>query len=347
MPTPTRVIPPLPEISEDPLASQAIYRLLPDVHKIETSSGATVVARTRSLDNAELPVLVMIHGYPQSMNMFRYIVERLPEQIPLFIPDIPGYGESTHSATPSNTAAYSKRAIGNIILEALKKLLNTPERKIILLGHDRGARIIHRLAVDAAEGFLQEKYGFDLVGVALLDIIPTIVQFASFTDPAVAAATFHWSFLAAPSPLPENMIGALGGDVFVDNMIRKWTGVSGEPQVSLGIPIYAAYFKRPSVIAASCADYRAGALVDAPEQVADQKGGRKINCPTYVLYSEGYLGSRYEVEKVWNDWVHGSKGLLSTKGVGNGVGHFLCEEAPEEVTNGLLGWIRKYLGVKV
>lgn len=143
------------------------------------------------------------------------------------------------------------------------------------------------------------------------------------------------------------MIGALGGDVFVDNMIRKWTGVSGEPQVSLGIPIYAAYFKRPSVIAASCADYRAGALVDAPEQVADQKGGRKINCPTYVLYSEGYLGSRYEVEKVWNDWVHGSKGLLSTKGVGNGVGHFLCEEAPEEVTNGLLGWIRKYLGVKV
>lgn len=66
MPTPTRVIPPLPEISEDPLASQAIYRLLPDVHKIETSSGATVVARTRSLDNAELPVLVMIHGYPQS-----------------------------------------------------------------------------------------------------------------------------------------------------------------------------------------------------------------------------------------------------------------------------------------
>lgn len=110
---------------------------------------------------------------------------------------IPGYGESTHSATPSNTAAYSKRAIGNIILEALKKLLKTPERKIILLGHDRGARIIHRLAVDAAEGFLQEKYGFDLLGVALLDIVPTIVQFASFADPAVAAATFHWYLLTS------------------------------------------------------------------------------------------------------------------------------------------------------
>lgn len=66
MSTPTRVIPPVPGISEDPLALQAIYRLLPDVHKIETSSGATVVARTRSLDNVKLPVLVMIHGYPQS-----------------------------------------------------------------------------------------------------------------------------------------------------------------------------------------------------------------------------------------------------------------------------------------
>lgn len=265
----------------------------------------------------------------------------------MFVPDIPGYGESTYSAAPSNTTAYSKREIGNIILEALKRLLDAPERKIILLGHDRGARIIHRLAVDAAEGILQENYGFNLLGITLLDIVPTIVQFASFTDPAVAAATFHWSFLAAPSPLPENMIEALGGDIFVDSLIRKWTGTSGESQVSLSIPIYAAYFKRPSIIAASCADYRAGALVDAPEQVADQKKGRKISCPTYVLYSEGYLGSRYEVGKVWNDWVDGGKGLLRVEGVGNGVGHFLCEEAPEEVTNGVLRWIRKSLGVKV
>lgn len=157
--------------------------------------------------------------------------------------------------------------------------------------------------------------------------------------------------MAAPYPLPENMISALGGDIFVDTMILKWTGRSAtsQSQVSLGIEIYKNYFKNASVIAASCADYRAGALVDAPLQVKDQEEGRKIYCPVLVVYSETYLGARYDVLAVWNDWVEGSKGENGTRlramAVGNGVGHFLCEEAPEEVTKGMVEWVRGVLGV--
>lgn len=156
--------------------------------------------------------------------------------------------------------------------------------------------------------------------------------------------------MAAPYPLPENMISALGGDVFVDTMILKWTGRSAtsQAQVSLGIEVYKNYFKKASVIAASCADYRAGALVDSPLQVKDQEEGRKIRHPTLVIYSEAYLGARYDVLAVWNDWVEGSKekgARLRAMAVGNGVGHFLCEEAPEEVTKGVVEWVRDVLGV--
>lgn len=157
--------------------------------------------------------------------------------------------------------------------------------------------------------------------------------------------------MAAPYPLPENMISALGGDIFVDTMILKWTGRSAtsQAQVSFGIEVYKNYFKKASVIAASCADYRAGALVDAPLQVKDQEEGRKIRHPTLVIYSEAYLGARYDVLAVWNDWVEGSKeekGVgLRAMAVGNGVGHFLCEEAPEEVTKGVVEWVRDVLGV--
>lgn len=120
--------------------------------------------------------------------------------------------------------------------------------------------------------------------------------------------------------------------------------------MSFGMDVYRTYFKKDSVIAASCADYRAGALIDAPQQEEDQNEGRKIQCPTLVLYSEIYLGSRYDVGKVWNDWVEGGKGVegrLETRAVGNGVGHFLCEEAPEEIVDGAMGWIRGVLGVNV
>lgn len=147
------------------------------------------------------------------------------------------------------------------------------------------------------------------------------------------------------------MISALGGDVFVDTMILKWTGGSAtsQSQVSLGIEVCKGYFKRASVIAASCADYRAAALVDAPLQVNDQEEGRKIRHPTLIIYSEAYLGARYDVLTVWNDWVEGSKGgegtRLRTMAVGNGVGHFMCEEAPEEVTKGMIEWVRGVLGV--
>lgn len=87
--------------------------------------------------------------------------------------------------------------------------------------------------------------------------------------------------------------------------------------------------------------------MDSPLQVEDQKKGRKIRCPTLVIYSEAYLGARYDILAVWNDWAEGSKGEkgLRTMVIENGVGHFMCEEVPEEAPEGVVVWVKNVLGV--
>ncbi|RPA86689.1 alpha/beta-hydrolase [Ascobolus immersus RN42] len=341
----------MPEFTADPL---------PYTHHTDVPSGATIAARTRDFDKLTSdakPIIVLIHGYPQTSYLWRYIIPLLPDY-PLYIPDIPGYGESKHTKITNET--FSKRALGTDILTALSTILDVKEGKkqnIILIGHDRGARIIHRLAVDyshpkaASSSAADVLSKFEILGAGLLDIVPTVVQFESFQNGKVAAGTFHWSFLAAKHPLPENMIAAYGGGKFCRDMILGWSGLKDDDEseratrVKEGAEEYVKSFDTTMTIEASCADYRAAAEVDAEEQVEDQKEWRKIRVPTLVMFSETYLGSRYDVETVWTEWtgvIDGSR-KLKVKGVGNGVGHFLPEEAPAETAETLKEWIEELL----
>jgi len=319
---------------------------------IPARNGVKLFARVRGgAPTKTHPLIVMIHGYPQSSHMYRYVGSSIPEEFPLFIPDIPGYGDSIKDVPTTETEAYSKREIGGDILDALKNHLSQlgggeKPWPIILIGHDRGARIIHRLIVD------EHHPDFDIMGAVLMDIVPTIVQFASFANPPVAAATFHWPFLAGPYPMPEKMIAAFGGDNYIEGMIGKWSGIglqgTGEGHTSPedGISVYKSHFQKQSVINASCADYRAAALVDSKQQTEDQAAGRKIKIPLLVLFSETYLGSRYDVSAVWKEWV-AEDCSLTTIPIKNKVGHFMSEESPDKVSALLKEWINGVLGVKM
>jgi hypothetical protein len=159
---------------------------------------------------------------------------------------IPGYGRSTPSTTGDD-----KRTIGNAILEALGYHLGNRNRTLILGGHDRGARICHRLGVDA------DDLPWNIMGVILLDIVPTIVQWASFANSRNSAATFHWPFLAN-ADLATTMIQQHGGDVWCSENILRWAGQNQEGLKSLkvdgAVELYCEYFKHESVIRASCED---------------------------------------------------------------------------------------------
>lgn len=220
-------------------------------------------------------------------------------------------------------------------------LTGKQRRKIVLIGHDRGARICHRLAVD------NDHPAFEILGTVLMDIVPTIVQFQSFANPQHSVDSFHWPFLAVPSPIPEKMIISTGGAWFVEQMISKWTGINpeGRNRVEEALPLYGSHFEKESVVYASCADYRAGATEDCEEQIKDQEMGRKLAIPTLIIFSKDYLGVRYDMKEVWKQWVS-RPDLIRLKGIGNGVGHFLPEEDPRTTTQSVLQWLKEVLDIE-
>ncbi|KAF8243307.1 alpha/beta-hydrolase [Wilcoxina mikolae CBS 423.85] len=259
---------------------------------------------------------------------------------------IPGYGESTKSVPTSNTEAYSKHAIGRDILDGLAKYLGLDGRagkqKVILLGHDRGARISQRIAFDI------DKYPlFEIIGACLADIVPITVQFASLGNPTNAASTFHWAFLAGRYPIPETMIEKSGGSAWVKECLTAWSGTPEQSQSDFaqGAEVYKEHFNKTSVIHASCADYRAAAHIDAPLEAKEHAEGRKIGIPTLVLYSKKYLGSRYDVPAVWKEWVSG-KTNLTTHGFDE-IGHYCFEEDPESSYRAFNDWTSDVLEVRV
>jgi pimeloyl-ACP methyl ester carboxylesterase len=212
-------------------------------------------------------------------------------------------------------------------------MASNKEQAILMGGHDRGARICHRLAVDKNDHF----GNFIIHGAILLDIVPTLVQWQTFSDSKASMGSFHWPFLANVD-VATSMIKAQGGDVWCRSMMERWAGKNHDGLQSLqahaAIETYCHYMAQDSVIRASCEDYRAGAEEDIQLQKQDQASGHKLSIDILVLYSTDYLGSRYDIDHVWDQWS-GESSTVFVQGIGKGVGHFIAEERPEETASAI------------
>ncbi|ERF68841.1 hypothetical protein EPUS_04493 [Endocarpon pusillum Z07020] len=317
-----------------------------------TSSGSTICSYSYP-KGKEDPIAVLIHGYPQSAYMYVPLnasvamtlmgIELIPELMPhasLFVPELPGYGVSS---LPS-TGQHSKRAVGGAILEALTSVFNVQSstdgaRNIILIGHDRGARIAHRLAVDSDNAGAPH---LKINSVVLMDIVPTKVQWEAFANPQACAAYFHWPFLANVGQATK-MIQAYGGDQWCRDLIQRAQGSSPEVQASSAADgahdVYAANFKKRDAIVGSCEDYQCGSVQEVSEQTEDNERGRRINVPTLVVFSEEKLGTMHNVAGSWKDWI--AEGVhYQARGIGGKKGHYLPEEAPEQIAHLVLQWMQ-------
>jgi len=264
-------------------------------------------------------------------------VPELVDKISLFVPELPGYGVSTACKS------HSKKAVGSALLEALEavfKISKGARRKVILGGHDRGARVCHRLAID--------KLGFEnlqIVGTVLMDIVPTKVQWDAFSNPSSAVNYWHWPFLANVG-IATDMMEAYGGDKWCRYQLTRIQGPNEEGQKRFAADgahdVYAELFKKRETLIGSCEDYASGAAPEVSEQTEDMKNGRKLEIPTLVLFSATLIGSKLDVPKIWQEWVaEGTE--LKAIGIGNGYGHYLAEEGPDEVVNALKDWIKLYV----
>ncbi|EXJ67923.1 uncharacterized protein A1O5_09270 [Cladophialophora psammophila CBS 110553] len=277
------------------------------------------------------------------------VVPLLQGKISLFVPELPGYGTSTPIRDP---ASNTKRSVGTALLEALADVFKTKSaaspRRIILGGHDRGARISHRLSVDFSHPHqssptLYKDWNLTVLGTILLDIVPTKEQWTAFSDPAISQGYFHWPLLAN-ADLATEMISAFGGANWAKG---AHTRISGPNPKSLeriisqnALDVYGGLFSERETIYYSCLDYAAGAAPEATEQDEDQKAGRKVGVPLLVMFSKAKLGARIDVQGVWKGWV--AEGVdYEGYGVGDGYGHYLPEEAFEVVAEKVSAFIKK------
>jgi haloacetate dehalogenase len=156
----------------------------------------------------------------------------------------------------------------------------------------------------------------------VLDIVPTL-EMVRGLDPVKVSALFHWFFLAQPAPLPETLIGR-APQFYLERILDGWLGEGA----SLAPGARAEYARcwRPGVIHTICEDYRAGLGVDLEHDRADQASGRRIRCPVLALWSAHDLaGEWFDVLGVWRQWA------VNVSGHALSCGHFLMEEAPDEV----------------
>lgn len=262
--------------------------------------------------------LLLLHGYPQTHVMWHRVIPLLEPHFHLICPDLRGYGDSEKPHPAPDHSNYSKRAMAADMAELMTGLGHD---QFLVAGHDRGARVAHRLALDYPERVSR---------ACVMDIAPTFHMFAH-TDQHFATGYYHWFFLIQPDGLPERMIGA-DPEYFLNQKLKRWSGPEAhfDPEA---VAEYLRCFSDPATIHASCEDYRAAATIDLQHDEQDRH--RKIRCPLLVLWGkQGFVHRTYDVLEVWRDYAHQPQGQPLD------CGHFLAEEAPEPVARELLNFFR-------
>jgi haloacetate dehalogenase len=263
------------------------------------------------------PPVLLLHGYPQTRAMWHLVAPRLAERFTIVAPDLRGYGDSSKPPGGPEHAEYSKRAMANDQVAVMTEL---GFDRFAVVGHDRGARVAHRLALDHPERVTR---------LAALDIVPTHAVFRS-TNKELALSTYHWFFLSQPYDLPERLIG---GDpsFFLRWHLCSWSGGRDEFFSAGALAEYERCFADPACIHATCEDYRAGASIDLEHDEADLD--RKLDCPLLVLWGEGRLDRNHDVLALWRERA------ADVRGRSLPCGHFLAEELPEETASELVAFL--------
>lgn len=265
------------------------------------TSGATINFVTAGSG----PPLLLMHGYPQTHIEWRDVAPQFAKKYTVVAADLRGYGDSSKPSDGENHLNYSKRAMAQDQVDVMASL---GFQKFAVVGHDRGGRVAHRMALDHADRVTK---------LAILDIVPTYKVLHSVTN-ELATANFHWWFLIQKAPLPETLIG---------NSAEFWLQSRFEriPPGILSREAFAEYLRAmqlPGSIHGACEDYRAGASIDLVHDAADLD--HKISCPLLVLWGQrGAWPKLYDVLEVWRE--RGS----NVTGKEMPTGHFIAEEKPE------------------
>lgn len=265
--------------------------------------------------------LLLLHGHPQSQAMWHAVADELAQHFSVVMADLRGYGDSQRVAADDEHVAYSKRVMAQDMLGLMRQL---GFERFAVLAHDRGARVAHRMALDAPASVSR---------LMLLDIAPTLAMYEN-TSEAFARAYWHWFFLIQPAPLPERLIEADPRAYVHDLMGRRHAGLSAfAPQAWAE---YERCVAIPGTASAYCEDYRAAASIDLVHDRADRQAGRCVTQPLRVLWGgQGVVARCFDVPALWRDAAPQATGAALA------CGHYIAEEAPQALLAEALSFFKE------
>ncbi|MDI9330830.1 MAG: alpha/beta hydrolase [Alphaproteobacteria bacterium] len=277
-----------------------------------------------------LPVLVLLHGFPQTHVLWHRVAKQLRGHYRMVMPDLRGYGGSSCELGEPDHSNYSKRVMAQEIIDLLDSL---GVNDFFLCGHDRGGRVSHRLALE---------HGHRVRKMCVLDIAPTLDMYQG-TNFEFAQAYYHWFHLIQPAPVPEVMIGG-NPEGYLRLKMKGWGSNGGSFFEPEAMDEYVRCFSEPTLnekgwraaVHAKAEDYRASAGIDLEHDRASRAKGEKIPCDLLVM-----CGDRGVVHRLFDAaglWQAQCQGRVSYRSVPSG--HYIPEELPEVTTQALLEFMR-------
>jgi haloacetate dehalogenase len=269
-------------------------------------------------DGGAGPAVLLLHGFPQNKAMWARVAPQLARHFTVVCADLRGYGDSAKPRCLADRSNYSFRTFAADQVGLMRHLGFT---RFHVVGHDRGGRSGHRMALDHADA---------VISLTVMDIVPTYAMLMD-TNRKVAGAYWHWYFLSQPEPFPERLIGN-DPDFFYETCLLGW----GASAISDFDPDMLAEYRRtwrdPAMIHGSCADYRAAASIDLEHDATDIH--IKVRCPTLAIY--GNKGAMARLFDIPAEWRKRCADLHSEALPG---GHFFVDQFPDDTARVLLGFL--------
>ena len=256
----------------------------------------------------DAPALLLLHGYPQTHAIWHKVAPQLAERFNVVAPDLRGYGDSSKPATTPDHEPYSKRAMARDQVELMRAL---GYERFFLVGHDRGGRVSHRLAIDHDDAVER---------IVVLDIAPTLAMYEQ-TTMEFAAAYYHWFFLIQPAFYPERLIESAP-----ELYLKKKMGTGSAGMAPFTNEAWAEYVRcfTPGTIHASCEDYRASFTIDLDHDRADRAAARRVRAPLLALW-----GAHGVVERCFKPLDEWRRVAEDVRGRALPAGHYIPEEVPD------------------
>lgn len=267
-------------------------------------------------------VVLLLHGHPESYLIWRDIAPTLAQKYTVIATDLRGYGDSSKPKGLSDHSNYSKRVMAQDQVSVMQKL---GFEKFHIIGHDRGARVCHRLLLDHPEKVLT---------CSMMDILPTLDMYEQ-TNCEFATKYWHWFFYIQAYDFPERFLGADPEYFIRNNLLKKATPEAQKNFPEDVLQEYIRHYSDPATVHGISEDYRASASIDLEHDKQDRP--YTIKTPLLVLWgANGVVGNIWNVLEGWQKYACDVQGF----GVPD-CGHFVPEEKPKIVLEALLKFLEE------